>query len=172
MSTAIKFRGGTTAQHSTFTGAAREITVDTTKNAVVVHDGATAGGIPMAKESALAAKVDTSAIGVSVVGQSGATASAKMPSGTTAQRDGAPALGYLRYNADLSQFEGYGAAGWGQIGGGATGGGNDKVFVENDQTVTTDYSITAGKNAMSAGPITINSGKTVTVPSGSVWTIV
>lgn len=54
MSTAIKFRGGTTTQHSTFTGAAREITVDTTKNAVIVHDGATPGGTPMAKESALA----------------------------------------------------------------------------------------------------------------------
>lgn len=55
---------------------------------------------------------------------------------------------------------------------GAVGGGADKVFYENDTTVTTDYTITAGKNAMSAGPITINTGITVTVPSGSVWTVV
>lgn len=46
------------------------------------------------------------------------------------------------------------------------------VFYENSQTVTADYTITAGKNAMSAGPITINTGVTVTVPTGSVWTIV
>ena len=52
------------------------------------------------------------------------------------------------------------------------GGGTDQVFVENSQTVTTDYTITTGRNAMSTGPITVNSGVTVTVPTGSVWTIV
>ena len=52
-------------------------------------------------------------------------------------------------------------------GGGATGGGSDEVFYENDQVVTTNYSITASHNAMSVGPITINNGVTVTVPSGS-----
>jgi hypothetical protein len=57
-------------------------------------------------------------------------------------------------------------------GGGATGGGTDQVFYENDQTITTDYTITTNKNAMTAGAITINSGVTVTVPSGSTWTIV
>ena len=40
----IQFRGGTTTQHSTFTGAAREVTVNTTNNTLVVHDGTTAGG--------------------------------------------------------------------------------------------------------------------------------
>ena len=49
MSTEIKFRGGTTTQHASFTGAAREITVDTTKNTAVVHDGTTAGGHPLQK---------------------------------------------------------------------------------------------------------------------------
>ena len=57
-------------------------------------------------------------------------------------------------------------------GGGATGGGSDAVFHNNDQTVTTNYSIPSGQNSMSAGPISINSGVTVTVPSGSEWTIV
>jgi len=56
--------------------------------------------------------------------------------------------------------------------GGATGGGSDEVFYENDQTVTTNYTITNGKNAMAAGPITINSGVTVTVGSGETLTIV
>lgn len=49
MSTAVQFRGGTTAEHATFTGAEREITVDTTKDTVVVHDGLTPGGHPLAK---------------------------------------------------------------------------------------------------------------------------
>ena len=57
-------------------------------------------------------------------------------------------------------------------GGAATGGGSDEVFFENDQTVTTNYSITASHNAMTAGPITINNGVTVTVPSGVRWVVV
>ena len=57
-------------------------------------------------------------------------------------------------------------------GGGATGAGGDTVFWENGQTVTTNYTITNGKNAGSFGPITINSGITVTVGSGEIWTVV
>jgi hypothetical protein len=49
MAIQVQFRGGTTAEHSTFTGAAKEVTVDTTKKTLVVHDGSTAGGIPVAK---------------------------------------------------------------------------------------------------------------------------
>ncbi len=59
----------------------------------------------------------------------------------------------------------------GLSGGGASGGGSNQVFYENDQTVTTDYTVSSGKNAMSAGPITINVGVTVTVPVGSTWVI-
>jgi len=51
-------------------------------------------------------------------------------------------------------------------------GATNGVFWENDQVVSTSYTITAGKNAMSAGPITINTGVTVTVPTGSAWTVV
>jgi len=51
MTTAIKRRRGTTSQHSTFTGLEGEITIDTTKDTVVVHDGSTAGGFPLAKEN-------------------------------------------------------------------------------------------------------------------------
>lgn len=59
-----------------------------------------------------------------------------------------------------------------QLGGGATGAGQDDVFYENSQTVNTSYTITTNKNAMSAGPITIADGVTVTVPDGSAWTVV
>ena len=51
MATTLQLRRGTTAQHSSFTGAVGEVTVDTTKDVVVVHDGSTAGGFPMTKSS-------------------------------------------------------------------------------------------------------------------------
>jgi len=109
-------------------------------------------------------------INLSVI--SALTGSAIVPSGTQAQRDISPSAGYFRFNVDLSKFEGYNGTSWGSVGGGATGGGADEVFVENSQNVTTNYTITIGKNAMSAGPVTVNSGVTVTVPSGSRWVIV
>jgi hypothetical protein len=55
---------------------------------------------------------------------------------------------------------------------GLKGGGTDGVFYENDITVTTSYTISANKNAMTAGPITINTGATVTVNTGTTWVIV
>lgn len=55
---------------------------------------------------------------------------------------------------------------------GATGGGTDKIFYENGQTVTTNYTITNNTNAMSAGPVTINNGIAVTIGTGENWTIV
>ena len=55
MAFAIQLRRGTTAQHSTFTGLLGEVTIDTDKKVVVVHDGTTAGGIPLAKKSEVTA---------------------------------------------------------------------------------------------------------------------
>jgi hypothetical protein len=78
----------------------------------------------------------------------------------------------FRYNSDLNQFEGYAGGVWGAVGGGAVGGAGNPAFYENDAVITANYTITASKNAMSAGPITVNNGVTVTVPSNSVWTIV
>jgi hypothetical protein len=61
----------------------------------------------------------------------------------------------IRYNSTLNQFEGYGSAGWGALGGGGgSGGGTNQFLYENDQTITTSYTITSGKNAMSAGTLT------------------
>jgi len=99
------------------------------------------------------------------------TGFALIPAGTTAERPVSPANGQLRYNTTTSQFEGYKAGAWGQLGGGATGGGSDTVFVENSRVVTTNYTIPTGKSAESVGPITINSGITVTVSSGERWVI-
>jgi hypothetical protein len=56
--------------------------------------------------------------------------------------------------------------------GGATGGGTDQIFYQNGQTVTTNYTISTNYNAGTFGPISIDSGVTVTIPSGSTWTVV
>ena len=98
------------------------------------------------------------------------TGSVKLPVGTTAQRPTA-ATGKIRYNSTLGSYEGYDGASWSSLGGGATGAGGDTVFNLNSPTVTTSYSLPAGKNAMSVGAITINSGVTVTVPSGARWVV-
>lgn len=92
-----------------------------------------------------------------------------IPVGNTGQRP-SPANGMLRFNTDSNKFEGYNSVAWSPVVG-AVGGGNDDAFYENTTTITTNYTITTGKNAFTAGPITINSGITVTVPSGSVWTV-
>jgi len=60
----------------------------------------------------------------------------------------------------------------GGSGGGAVGTGTDKVFYENDISVAQSYTISSGKNAMSAGPITLAANVVVTIPNGSVWTVV
>ena len=102
----------------------------------------------------------------------GTTTALELPDGTTGQRPGTAVNGMIRYNTTLNTFEGYKNSAWGAIGGGATGGGSDDVFHENGQTVTTNYTLTTSKNAVTAGPITINSGVTVTVPSDSSWVVV
>ena len=61
---------------------------------------------------------------------------------------------------------------WVAAAAGATGGGTDKIFYENGQTVTTNYTITNNTNAMSAGPVAIASGVAVTIGTGENWTIV
>lgn len=54
----------------------------------------------------------------------------------------------------------------------ASGAGSDVIFHLNGQTVATNYTIPTGYNAGTFGPVTVGSGVTVTVPSGSVWTVV
>lgn len=106
-----------------------------------------------------------------VVEKTSNTGAAKLPAGTTGERDGTPAAGYLRFNSTLGKPEIYNGSAWGSVGGGATGGGSDAVFIENDQTVSSNYTIPASKNAMSTGPVSINSGVTVTISSGSRWVV-
>lgn len=98
------------------------------------------------------------------------TGALKIPVGTTGQQP-TGADGKIRYNSSITKYEGYSNGAWSSLGGGATGGGADEIFIQNGQTVTVNYTIPTGKNAMSTGPITINSGIVVTIPANSRWVV-
>jgi hypothetical protein len=98
------------------------------------------------------------------------TGAVTVPVGTVAERPSAPAAGMFRFNDDSDEFEGYDGSAWGSIGGGS----NITPFglFENAKLISADYTITTNNNALSGGPIEVASGVNVTVPSGSVWTVV
>ena len=153
--TTLSATGHTTFEGITSTGA--------TGTGKIVYDNT-----PTLVTPVLGVATATSVTVSGVVGTS-ATDALVLPSGTTGQR-GASTAGKIRYNSTTSSFEGYGTA-WGSIGGGATGAGGDTVFQENSLIVTTSYTLSTGKSAMSKGPITINAGATVQIPSGYSWLI-
>ena len=111
-------------------------------------------------------KFNTTADGATVAG----TGSLTLPVGTTAERPSSAAEGMIRRNTTDSAFEGYTGTAWAPLGGGATGGGSDAWVVETDQTVTTSYELGSGKHGTTVSP-TINSGATITVPSGAILVI-
>jgi len=156
---------------ATFTSA--PILSSTTPSKVVFTDGSKAitstGTVGVDQGGTNATTAAQAKINLEVI--TSATGSSRTPVGTLAQRDGTPQTGFFRFNTTYNVFEGYNGTAWGQVGGGATGAGGDTVFVENSLIVTTSYTITSGKSASSTGPITVNSGVTVTVPSGSRWVI-
>jgi hypothetical protein len=106
-------------------------------------------------------KADTS------VQRTSSTGAAIIPTGTEAERP-TPATGHLRFNTDATSFEGYNGTEWGSIGGGAT---SDAIY-ENSATITENITLVTGRNGMSTGPITINSGVTVTVESGARYVVI
>jgi hypothetical protein len=111
-------------------------------------------------------KFETTTDGATVAG----TGSLTLPGGTTADRPSSAAEGMIRRNTTDSAFEGYTGTSWAPLGGGATGGGSDAWVVETDQTVTTSYELGSGKHGTTVSP-TINSGATITVPSGAILVI-
>ena len=101
-----------------------------------------------------------------VINKTSSTQSIKLcgPGPTTGITVGAGSSAICAWNgADFVKISGSG---------GATGGGADQIFYENGQTVNTSYTITTNNNAGTFGPISVAAGVTVTVPSGSVWSIV
>ena len=162
---------------ATITGAATTITTsDLTASRAVISNASgkvavsattdTELGYVSGVTSAIQTQIDGRVVRTSSIG------SAVIPASIQADRDLSPSAGYFRFNTTSVKFEGYNGTAWGSVGGGATGGGNDAIFFENGQTVTANYTITAGNNAMTAGPVSINGGVVVTIPSGSVWTVV
>ena len=125
------------------------------------------------KLDAIEASADvTDATNVEAAGavmESGNTASARIPSGTTAQRDGSPSVGFFRWNTTETQAEIYDGSAWSLVGGGNT---TEEPLWEHESVVSSNYVMTDGNNAISAGPIIINSGYSVTVGSGCTWAIV
>ena len=94
------------------------------------------------------------------------TGALKIPVGTSGQRP-TPATGQVRFNTTDTQFEGYNGAAWSSIGGAAAGG----AVYENKQSIRANYTMSTDYNGESVGPITVDSGVTVTIPSGSRWVI-
>ena len=103
-----------------------------------------------------------------IVTKTSATGSGVLPAGTTAQRDGSPSAGYLRWNTTDTSAEVYDGSAWAAVGGGNS---TDKGLYEHSHTISADYSITSGNNALTAGPITIDSGYSVTIHTGSTWVV-
>jgi hypothetical protein len=95
------------------------------------------------------------------------TGQVKLPAGTTGQRSGSPVNGMLRYNSTIEQFEGYADGAWGGISGAQAGG----AILTNKDTATASYTIAAGENGLSVGPVTIDSSVTITVSSGQRWLV-
>lgn len=100
MSTQVQLRRGSTTEHNSFTGAAGEVTVDTTKKTLVVHDGSTAGGVPLAKESALSSYLTTSAAGTTYAPLASPTFT-----GTVTIPAGASISGYLTTASAASTYQ-------------------------------------------------------------------
>jgi len=95
------------------------------------------------------------------------TGQVKLPAGTTAQRSGSPVNGMLRYNSELDSFEGYADGAWGGISGAQAGG----AILTNKSTASASYTIATGENGLSVGPITVDTGVTITVSSGQRWLV-
>jgi len=181
MATAIQRRRGTTSQHSTFTGLAGEITIDTDKNTVVVHDGSQAGGFPLAKYS------DVSALGgadiTDVVAGSGLTGGASSGSATISL-DYENLTGNLIPSANNTYSLGSLSSVWKDVfvGPGSLYVNGQQVLSDNSGTIQVsadtnqnisiltsgsgDIELTSGGDIQLKSNIVLSAGKTITTAGG------
>ena len=109
----------------------------------------------------------------STVKKTSDTGAFKPPVGTTAERDAVPAYGDTRVNSDLNIPEWWNGTNWIPTGGGQMlGQALIKAIHYNNQIIDEDLTVKAGTNGGSFGPVTINNGRTVTIESGAVWSII
>jgi hypothetical protein len=173
---AVKMSSGTTAQRPTpNTGMFRFNSSTTAFEGFATSNGATVSSMTFVTTTAtVVTATDHGLTNLSYVIVTGATPAAY--NGTfPVTVSNTTAFTYTMLSnpgANASPVGSYLSGVWSGIGGGASGGGTNEIFYENDQTVTNDYIIPGTKNAMSAGPITIDTGVTVTVSTGANWTIV
>jgi len=106
----------------------------------------------------------------------------RVPAGTQAQRPTGVSVGTIRFNTDLDAAEiykaddGSGSAGWAPISGGGPSLGEDSVIRTNPNTISENITVgpsagTEFANGMSAGPMTIGNGYTITIESGGAWSV-
>ena len=106
----------------------------------------------------------------------------RIPAGTQANRPTGVSVGTIRFNTDVDAAEiykaddGTGSAGWSPISGGGPSLGSDSVIRTNPNTISENITVgpsagTEFANGMSAGPMTIGNGYTVTVESGGAWSV-
>jgi hypothetical protein len=143
---------------STFTGAV-------TANSVSLGNLTATGNVTAANFST-AGFANAANVVASGDSQFNGTGSLKIPVGTNGQRP-SPTTGMVRFSSTDVQFEGYNGTQWTSIGGAAAGG----AVYENKQSISANYTMTTNYNGESVGPIQIDSGVVVTIPSGSRWVI-
>jgi hypothetical protein len=143
---------------STFTGAV-------TANSVSLGNLTATGNVTAANFST-AGFANAANVVVSGDSQFNGTGSLKIPVGTNGQRP-SPTTGMVRFSSTDVQFEGYNGTQWTSIGGAAAGG----AVYENKQSISANYTMTTNYNGESVGPITVASGVTITIPSGSRWVV-
>ena len=127
------------------TQVAFQLSVNTTSNLLKLRNAANNGYIEIGDVTqanlGLAKLSGSTFTGTVIHNYTGAL---RLPVGTTGQRPGSPATGDIRFNSTTTSAEIYNGSEFTAVGGGAgaTGGGNDEVFFESDQAVTTDYTLT------------------------------
>jgi hypothetical protein len=164
--------GNITFTTATVTSKARELLDDTSALAMRNTLGLTIGSNVQAYDADLAALASNTTNGMIAKTGSG-TVSSRTITGSTGISvtngngvNGNPTItntGVTSINGQTGAISGLS---------GATGGGDDQVFMENDNQITANYTIGTNKNAVTAGPVEILNNVTITVPIGSVWTIV
>lgn len=137
--------------------AGGSITVPNGKTAFVYNDGT---DVKMALDYLESPTI----AGLAVFSGTGAMS---LPKGTTGQRPGSPTSSMFRFNTTSNQFEGYDGTNWGGISGAQAGG----AILTNKDTATVSYTIAAGENGLSVGPVAIDSGVTITIASGQRWLV-
>lgn len=163
--------GGTTAANGTFTN----LTVSTSASINPTGTVTIGPGVTGSIDNVVVGGTTPRAGGFTTISATGdgtfsGTGQIKLPAGTSVQRSATPANGMIRYNTDLVSFEGYSNGAWGALGGGG-GASADGCIYTNFQTIYGNFTFDPTTNGSSVGPITIASGATVVVSTGSRWIV-